>query len=307
MSKPEFVTNLTRTFHRAGLQLKKHSPEILVVAGVVGVVTSAVMACKATTKIEPIKEEAHKKVEAIKQQAEDNNKETDDKEVSRALARVYLQTGFEFAKLYAPSVVLGGLSIGSILASNNIMRKRNVALAAAYTAVDSSYRGYRGRVIERFGEKLDRELKYGIKTEEVEEIEVDENGEQKVVKKHVETVGNEVDMYSPYARFFDDGCTGWEKDPEFNLMYLRTVQAHANDILYAEGHLFLNDVYEMLGIPKTAAGQVIGWVKDNPKGDGYVDFGIYDINKPKNRDFVNGYERTIILDFNVDGNILDLI
>lgn len=305
MNKPEFVTNLTRSFHMAGLQLKKHSPEILVVAGVVGVVTSAVMACRATTKIEPIKEEAHKKVEEIKQNAE-ANPEVTEKEVNKALASVYLHTGFEFAKLYAPSVILGGLSISGILASNNIMRKRNVALASAYAAVDRSFKGYRGRVIDRFGEQLDRELKYDIKTEEVEEIEVDENGEQKVVKKRIETVGSDPTLNSPYARFYDDGCNGWQKDAEFNLMYLRTVQTHANDVLYAKGYLFLNDVYELLGIPKTAVGQVVGWVKDNPDGDGYIDFGIYDVNKPKNRDFVNGYERVILLDFNVDGNILDL-
>lgn len=301
MNKPEFVTNLTRTFHRAGLQLKKHSPEILVIAGVVGVVTSAVMACKATTKIEPIKEEAHNKVEEIKQA------NMEEKEESKALAKVYLHTGYEFAKLYAPSVILGGLSISGILASNNIMRKRNVALASAYAAVDSSFKGYRGRVIKRFGEELDKELKYGTQTVEVEEIEVDENGEQKVVKKHIETVGDSTEIYSPYARVYDDGCIGWEKDSEFNLMMLRHMQAQANDVLDAEGHLFLNDVYEMLGFPKTAAGQVVGWVKDGPNSDGYIDFGIYDTNKPKNRDFINGYERVIILDFNVDGNILDLI
>lgn len=307
MKGNELMQNLTKTFHRTGLQLKKHSPEILIVAGVIGVVTSAVMACKATTKVGPIKEEARKKIETIKQQAEEDPK-ADEKEVSKALAVTYAHTGLEFVKLYAPSVILGGLSIGSILASNNIMRKRNVALAAAYTAVDSSFRGYRGRVIERFGEKLDRELKYNIKTEEVEEVEVDENGKEKVVKKQIEVVdGDPTSVYSPYARFYDDGCNGWQKDSEFNLMYLRTVQSHANDILHSEGHLFLNDVYEMLGIPKTAVGQVIGWVSDNPKGDGYVDFGIYDANKPQNRDFVNGYERVIILDFNVDGNILDLI
>ena len=224
------------------------------------------------------------------------------------LAIAYVQTGVKIAKLYGPSVILGTLSITAILTSNNILRKRNIALAAAYTAVDKSFKEYRGRVVERFGEALDKELRYNIKAKEVEETIVDEEtGEEKVVKKTVEVAG--LDSISDYAKFYDDGCLGWSKDPDLNLMFLRRQQDAANDTLKAQGYLFLNDVYAMLGIPKTRAGQVVGWIYDEkePIGDNYVDFGIYDTNKPSNRDFVNGYERTILLDFNVDGNILDLI
>ena len=115
--------------------------------------------------------------------------------------------------------------------------------------------------------------------------------------------------YSIYAKFFDDGCTGWTKDPEYNLMFLKDQQRYANDLLQSKGHLFLNEVYDMLGIPRTKAGQAVGWIYDekNPVGDNFVDFGMYDMYNEKARDFVNGYERTILLDFNVDGNILDMI
>ena len=77
----------------------------------------------------------------------------------------------------------------------------------------------------------------------------------------------------------------------------------ANDKLHAHGHLFLNEVYDMLDIPRSKAGQVVGWVHTKEK-PAYVDFGIFETYK-KNRDFVNGYERCILLDFNVTGNILD--
>ena len=62
----------------------------------------------------------------------------------------------------------------------------------------------------------------------------------------------------------------------------------------------------MLGIPRTKAGQVVGWIfdKDNPIGDNYVDFGLLNT---QNEDFVNGYKRSVLLDFNVDGMILDRI
>ena len=310
MKKLNFITNMTRSFHKAGFQLKKHSPEILVVAGVVGTVASAIMACKATTKLSTILEESKENVEAIHECA--NNPEMAEKyteeDSKKDLTIVYAQTALKFAKLYAPSVIIGGLSITAILTGHNITRKRNIALAAAYTAVDKSFKEYRGRVVERFGEALDKELKYGIKSKEVDEVVTNEDGTESVVKKTVDVVDATNPMnVSEYARFFDDGCAGWTKDPEYNLMFLRDQQRYANDLLKSKGHLFLNEVYDLLGIPRTKAGQIVGWIYDekHPNGDNFVDFGIYDTNKTANRDFVNGYERTILLDFNVDGNIWD--
>lgn len=311
MSKIEIMNKLTRTFSRAGLQLKKHSPEILIVTGVVGVVASAVMACKATTKIDTILEEAKEKVDTIHECAE--NPEMADKytteDSKKDLALVYTQTGLKLAKLYGPSLLLGAASIGCILASNNIIHKRNAALAAAYTAVDSSFKDYRGRVIERFGKELDRELKYNIKTEEIDEVVIDEEGNEAVVKKQIDVAGTDPTVYSPYSIVFDDGNTGWDKDPELTKFFLIQQQNYANDRLKARGHLFLNEVYDMLGAQRTKAGAQVGWIYDekHPIGDNYVDFGIFDIHKPKARDFINGYERVIVLDFNVDGVILDHI
>ena len=189
------------------------------------------------------------------------------------------------------------------------MKTRNLALAAAYSAIDKGFKDYRGRVIERFGKDLDRELRYNIKAKTIEENVVDENGEVNAVEKTVEVVNpNE---HSVYAKCFDESCAGWSKDPEFNLMFVRRQQDYANEVLTKRGYIFLNEVYKMLGFQATKAGQIVGWFYDpeNPDhtGDNYVDFGIYDVHKEKNRDFVNGYERCIWLDFNVDGNILDLI
>lgn len=301
-----FVNSATRTLNRAGLKLKKHSPEIMVTAGVVGVVTSAVMACKATTKAGSIIEEKNSEMAKIHKVAETVDAyEYSEQDLKKDTAIVYVQTGVKFAKLYGPSVALGVLSIASILAGHNILRKRNFALAAAYTAVDTSFKEYRSRVVDRFGKELDRELRYNIKAQEVEETVVDEKtGKEKKVKKTVEVA--DPNTYSDYARFFEDGCNGWSKNPEFNLMFLKNQQSYANDLLKTRGHLFLNEVYDLLGIPRTQAGNVVGWIYDeeHPNGDNFVDFGIYDINKAKNRDFVNGYERTILLDFNVDGDIL---
>ena len=310
MKNFELMNSVTRSINRVGFQLKKYSPEILVVVGIVGAVTSAVMACKATTKANDILNDAKSQVDKVHKVLEDEAISPEmysEEDSKKDLAIIYAKTGLDFVRLYGPSVLLGAVSIASILASNNILRKRNIALAAAYTAVDTGFKEYRGRLIERFGKELDKELKYNIKSETVQETVIDEKGNEQTVDKVVEVANPNV--YSDYARCFDDGCKGWTKDPELNLVFLKQMQQYANDKLRAKGHLFLNEVYDMLGFPRSRAGQIVGWIYDekNKVGDNFVDFGIYDATKQPNRDFVNGYERVIWLDFNVDGPIWNLI
>lgn len=306
MKKLEIMNSVTRTFNKVGLQCKKHAPEALVVAGVVGVVTSAVMACKATTKAGNIADSFKEDMEKIHQVSEMEDVGYSEEDKKKDTTIVYTQTAVKYVKLYGPAVMLGALSITCILAGHNMTRKRNVALAAAYATVDRGFKEYRSRVIERFGEELDRELRYNVKAKEVEDVTVDENGHETVTNKVINVA--DPNVYSDYARFFDDGCKGWCKDPELNLMFLKQQQNYANEMLKKRGYLFLNEVYKMLGIQATKAGQCVGWIYDekNPVGDNFIDFGIYDIYNEKARDFVNGYERVILLDFNVDGNILDL-
>lgn len=303
--KTEVLNKLTRVFYKTNFQIKKYSPEILLGAGIVGAVTSTVMACKATTKIHTVLDEAKDKVDMIHKGIEDgevisivNGEEVPVKytkeDGGKDLTITYAKTGYGLGKLYGPAILVGATSLVCILASYNIIHKRNVALAAAYATIDKGFKEYRSRLIERFGQELDRELKYNIKSQETEEIVVDENGKESVVKKTVTTA--DFDTSSDYSRFFDEYCTGWRKDAEYNLMFVRQIQNWANDKLKAQGYLFLNDVYEMLGFDKTKAGQIVGWIYDpnNEVGDNYVDFGIYDLHDERKRDFVNGRERSVL-------------
>lgn len=308
--KTNMLNSMSRTFHKVGFKLKQHAPEILVVAGTVGVVASAVMACKATTKLDTILSESKTEVNKYNEYVEENGyseqyTETDHK---KDLTIVYAQTGVKLAKLYAPSVALGALSITSILASTNILKKRNVAIAAAYTAVDKGFKEYRSRVAERFGEVVEQELRYNIKPREIEHTVVDENGNEKIITKAEKVITAKED-YDDYARIFDEGSLNWVKDAELNLSFLKIVQAQATDKLQRQGYLYLNDVYKMLDIPTSKAGQVVGWIYDptNPehKGDNYVSFGLDDVKKLGVRNFVNGYEPRVYLSFNVDGVIWD--
>lgn len=311
MNKTEIISNLTRTLNRTGLKIKKHSPEILLTAGTVGVVVSGVMACKATLKVNEILDESKQQIDTIHSVAADPNmaEKYTAEDSKKDLAIVYTQTAVKMIKLYGPSVGLGVVSLGCMISSNRILSKRNVALAAAYTAVDKSFKEYRSRVVERFGKQLDKELRYNIKAKEIEEVSKDENGHEVVKKKVVDVIDDDPNTYSPYSIVFDDGNEGWDPDPERTKFFLIQQQNWANERLKAKGHLFLNEVYDMLGARRTKAGAQVGWVYDenNVVGDNYVDFGIFDTRRSKARDFVNGYEKVIVLDFNVDGCILDLI
>lgn len=311
--KTELTNKVTRSLHKVAFKFKKHSPEILAVAGVVGIGVSAVMACKATLKVNEIIDEAKETVDKIHEgvagdyHTEDGEQYTQEV-ANRDLAVIYVQTGWKFVKLYGPSVALGVVSVGCMLGSNHILRKRNIALAAAYKAVDTSFKEYRGRVIDRFGKELDKELRFNIKAKEIEEKSVDENGHEIVEKKTVEVMDPNV-LHSIYSVVFDDGNLGWTKNAELNKVFLIQQQNYANDKLKAKGFLTLNEVYEMIGAKQTSFGQIAGWVwtEDGTIGDNFVDFGIFDIYNPNARDFVNGYEKTIILDFNCMGNILEYI
>lgn len=299
-NKTEIMKSVNGVASKAVMKLKKHSPEILVVAGIAGTVVSAVLACKATTKVAEILDETKGTLDTIHEGMETgaiNGQEYTTEDGKKDTVVVYAQTGVKLAKLYGPAIILGTLSITSILASNNILRKRNVALGAAYAAIDKSFKEYRGRVIERFGEQVDTELKYGIKAKKFEEIEVDpETGKEKKVKKTVMVA--DPNLQSDYAVYFDSKSRNYETNPDYNRMFLKAQQAFANDKLQTRGHLFLNEVLDDLDLPRTPAGQIVGWTKDGP--DGYVNFRIVEVE----HEIEDGrHEPALLLDFNVEGNI----
>ena len=302
MKKNELITKVSGSVHKIGFELKKHSPEIFIAVGVVGTVASAVMACKATTKLNDILEESKEQIDAIHEapQKEELKDKYDEDMMRKDLALVYFQTGIKVAKLYAPAVILGTLSITSIVASNNILRKRNVALAAAYATVDKGFKEYRERVVERYGEQVDYELTHNIKTKEITETVVDEKGKEKQVKKTVEVA--DPNVTNDYIKYFTRSNPYWDDTPDYVELFLRSQQNYANDRLKVDKVLTLNDVYDSLGFQKTKAGMVVGWVFDenNEDGDNFIEFNVRKVYIP------NEYgeeELAYAIDFNVDGNI----
>ena len=307
------LTKVIKSLPKAAkLFVKKNNAEILLITGSATVITAGVMACKATLKAPQVLEDSKKLVDMCHEAREVADEEEYSKsDYAKDLTGCYVRLVWDLTKLYGPSVTLAILGFMGIFASNHIMRKRCTELAAAYATLDQMFKKYRQNVIERYGEDVDKELRFGVKKVKVEEEIVDENGKTKKIKTTKDVVDES--QISDYARFFDETSYAYEHDEygnplrEYNLRFLKMQERAANERLHREGYLFLNDVYKMLGFEPTAAGNQVGWIcnEEAPiEGDGFVSFGIFNTNRA-NRRFVNGYEDVILLDFNVDGVILN--
>jgi Family of unknown function (DUF6353) len=283
-----------RQIARNSLQLQKASPEVLFGVGIIGLVGSTVLACRATLKVDTVMEEAKDKLDLAKNLEHEDYSE---KDRSRDISLIYFQSGVKVVKLYAPAVIIGVASIYALRTSHNILTRRNLALTAAYSALDKGFNQYRARVIEKYGEDEDRNFRYGSEVVEIVDPETNK-------KKKVTRVGS--DDPSIYARFFDPTSSSWSKEPEYNMIFLQCQQNYANDMLHSRGHVFLNEVYDMLGVPRSQAGAVVGWLlSKHGETDNFINFGVFDGREQVARDFVNGREGAILLDFNVDGVIFD--
>jgi hypothetical protein len=292
---------LLKAASRSGLVLKRFAPEILTGVGVVGVVVSTVFACKATLSLSTIVEEAKEDIESVKDLREEKPERYSEEASRKDLAVVYTKSAVAIFKLYAPAAALGVFSIACILGGQHILRKENAALTMAYAGLAESFKKYRERVRLEQGEEKDRQYLHGIVKEDV--IVQDEDG-----NTSIQSVAHLKDPngLSEYARIFGDDNRNCTHNPELNLMFLRQQQNYANDMLHARGHIFLNEVYDMLGFERTEAGNLVGWVDAIlGDGDGFVDFGIYDPNM-HNSPAINGKDHQFLLDFNVDGIILDI-
>lgn len=282
----------TKIAHNA-LLAQKNSPGILFGAGVVGMVGSTVLACRATLKMDTVLDEAKVKLNTAKTLHHEQYSDGDRK---RDITLIQFQTSVKIVRLYIPAIVVGGLSIAALTSSHRILNQRNAALTAAYTALDKGFNRYRARVVEKYGEEQDRDFRYD--TEQVEIVDPDDHRKKKTVTR----VGP--GEPSIYARFFDQMSSSWSKEPEYNLIFLKCQQNYANDLLKSRGYVFLNDVYDMVGIPRSQAGTVVGWILNRYNiADNYISFGVFEGQTENARDFVNGREGAILLDFNVDGLI----
>lgn len=231
-----FIPNsVSRKLAEQTLRTQKHSPELLLGAGVVSMVGSTILACRATLKLNEVLDEveankakAHQAKEIVESPTYTGGQTYTDAEMRKDMAIITVRGLAKVAKLYTPSIVLGGVGMLCLTKSHSILRERNAALTAAYIAVDAAFQRYRERVVDRYGEDTDRELRYGA--EEVDIIDEDTGK----IETSVRVAPGEP---SGYARWFDEMNSNWSP-PTFevgNRLFLRNQQNWANDMLRARG------------------------------------------------------------------------
>ena len=272
---------------RALLQVQKHSPLILTSLGVAGLLGAGVLAAKATLDLDKTVDKGAARLEHAKINAEDGALTASKKTV------VLVQNAADIVKLYWVPITLATGSTIFILGAHQILNRRNAALVVAYQGLQTAFNNYRERVVEQYGAEVDSDFRLGLRTETV----TGEDGKKTEVKT--------LDRLSTSEYLFDFGPSNenWVGNSDHNFFFLRAQQNILNDRLKAKGHLFLSEVLDNLGIERTPASIVTGWVYDpsgtnGGTGDNYVEFNIQDLWD------THGY---ILLDFNVDGTIFDKI
>lgn len=295
---------LAETVGRSGHGLlaaaKERSPEALLVAGLVGVVTAGVLAVKASKNQAPVMENYRERmavVDSIKacpvEDLTDELKAMTEREREALLVnesvKAKISLAADLAKVYMIPALIGAGSIACIVGGHWILRNRVKVLRVAFSGLSAAYSQYRKRVAAEVGEEKEQELATG-------EPVIKVNAEQQETSVLAE---NNALVISPYARFFNRDNVHWSKNQEDNLRFLEIRQKWANDRLRSRGFVFLNEIYHSLGFDETANGQLVGWWWRG-EGDNMIDFGIR-----KHVKMADGRIEYLVLDFNVDGVVYD--
>jgi hypothetical protein len=289
---------VTSSLGRKLLLTQKHSPVLLVGLGISGFVGTVVLAVKASLKMEGIVKDTEDKLAAI-----DSDESLSESDQKKARKKVQVQTFVKICKLYAPTFGVGIVSIGALTGGHIIQFRRLSGLSAAYAAVDQGFREYRKRVVNELGADKDAEYRYGLVEQEIF-VREDENGKPIIEKMMRVNPDAKMEMY---AKRFEKGNVNWSDRRQDNQTFISAQQNYANERLESQGYLFLSDVYVALGFKETSASRLVGWVKGHPNSDGHVDFGLFSKDTFAGIQFINGETSSIVLDFNVDGEVWHLL
>lgn len=301
MNLKSLKTIVTSRAGRQVLKLQKHSPVLLFGAGVVGMITTVVLASKATLRLEDELYKINNDKELARSFHKGDPEAYDTRDFQKDMTLLYIRSAVKVVKLYGPAIIVGTVSVAALTGSHFILNARNAGLTAAYAAIDKGYQQYRERVIAELGAGKDEEFQYGIETTEITE----QTAEGKKAVRKAKAIMNAGDKLSPYAVIFDESNKNWNRETQHNQFFIQCQQNYAQDLFRGRGHLFLNEVYDMLGMPRTKAGQIVGWVAGF--GDDFVDFGVFRGDTFMGQQFANGDEKSVILDFNVAGPVYDKI
>jgi hypothetical protein len=300
-------------------KVKFRSPELLIGAGVVGLVGAAVVAVRRGVRWHSAaKAEIVHDLETIKK-AEGSPQYTREDKV-QDYARVIGKGVWSFTQIYGPSVAAGVASVVSILAGTGVLKGRLAAMTSAAATAQAALERYRSRVREKLGEDADYEFAYEVSAKKGK-IKHEDGTKESLVTYHLVPSSGEWMAASPYSRLWDENAMEWCANRDIQFLTLRSLENHFNQELNARGVVFLNDVYKALGLPMSKDAALVGWIKDYEKpkmaklaaelgrvpGDGVISFGVFENESPSARAYLAGDDNRVVLDFNVDGVIYDLI
>lgn len=300
------MSKVSLVIGKGTLLAKKFAPELMLAGGLAAVGTSFYFTVQASRKVDELIDSAKEDIEIVKEAEFTPDEDGEctipypENEKKMGVRVLRFRMVKDIAVLYAPAITTGAVGVGLILASYGILKKRNVALFAAYDLVDKSYKMYRSRVVDELGKEADLRFKNGAVKKK--ETQVNEKGKE----VEVETYEVPANVPSQYSVTIGRDNYNWERDYTKSdmLHWLLIQQNFANDLLHSRGHVFLNEIHDALGMKRTTAGQVVGWIRTSPEDR--IDFNIQDLHTITNS--VEDYENeTFILDFNVDGIVYDLV
>lgn len=310
---------ITRGLTQARFSVKENSPKLCFIGGVATFIAAGVMIWKSRPKYEAITKELEEKkaeVEALSNRVDNGevSAETYSKDDAKAdILKLNVKAGAKKVVTMAPALVLGGASIVFFYSGYRILTGRYSGMAKAYTGLSKDHDILKNAVIATFG--LDKYNELARLKTVGRIVEPDEDSNDVASYDAVEPVKT----YSANSKIFGPETSSLAtKDADANRTLLDGLERTFTDLLrnrmtdWQPGRLFLNEVLRALELEETDEGNLLGWTlypneEDNIRYgcSGHVSFGIYDIcNDPKEdewrRRFVDGYENTILLHFNVD-------
>lgn len=297
--------SITTAFYTGVARISKHAPTILSITASAGVIATGYLAWKAGTRFEDVEgRDWDRRKECLR-----NADTIPDEDVPKIERKNRILFILDTVRTIAPAAIVGAATITMIYFSNSISKKRLAAMGAAYATLQTAFDGYKRTMVEALGkESVDKILKPKLPNVGKSAEEILSSDNKSDAANVSDAVVNSLKALSPYARIIaEESSTCWDPNEDYTSQNLAAIQLWANRRLERKGHLFLNEVFDQLGLSRTREGAVVGWLK-NGEGDNYVSFGDFDasIYRVPSDDY-NRVDSNFIVDFNVDGVIWDRI
>lgn len=254
-------TVISSVSSRMSFTLNQNAPSICLAVGIGGVVAAGIIACVQTLKVPAMIEDVQEQEQKLKETADKTVEvvdgdivDEDEKETALAddIRKMRLTTGVAIAKLYIPAIIIATCGFCLIVHSHYQMAARNVALYGAYLALQKEFDEYRENVKERFGEDVDKQLRFNVNPDKIREQ----------LEGEADTPSTALIEARTRFLFDENNSDLYQKNMEYNIHLISIAEHNLNHLLRANGHIFVNEALAELHLPLIQSGQDNGWIYD---------------------------------------------